>query len=117
MQLELSQSLHPTISISPLQHGSFLYGHNAYFNEQGDRAIITWQYDNPASLDVQAVLFSNGRIRLNYAAVSGILHGAGHHQVTWNGRDDQARLVPSGTYFYSLQVGEFQQIRRLALVR
>lgn len=62
--------------ISPLQHGSFLYGQNAYIQGGPDRAVITWQYADPANLDVQVVLFPDGRIRLNYAAVSGIGHGA-----------------------------------------
>jgi len=61
--------------ISPLQHGSFLYGRNAYIQGGADRAVVTWQYDDPANLDVQVVLFPDGRIRLNYAAVSGIQHG------------------------------------------
>ncbi len=62
--------------ISPLQHGTSFYGWNAYILEKNDRTIITWQYDDPANLDVQAVLFADGRIRFNYAAVSGIPWGA-----------------------------------------
>ncbi|MDH3626444.1 MAG: PKD domain-containing protein [Acidobacteriota bacterium] len=62
--------------ISPLEHGSFLYGRNAYIQGDATHAVITWQYDNPANLDVQVVLFPDGRIRLNYNAVSGIEHGA-----------------------------------------
>lgn len=61
--------------ISPLQHGSSLYGWNAFLREERDRAVITWRYDDPSNLDIQAVLFSDGRIRFNYAAVGGILHG------------------------------------------
>jgi hypothetical protein len=62
--------------VSPLQHGSSFYGWNAYEREESDRLVITWQYDDPANLDVQAVLFADGRIRFNYAAVSGIPWGA-----------------------------------------
>ncbi|UCF66865.1 MAG: hypothetical protein JSV80_13925 [Acidobacteriota bacterium] len=62
--------------LSPLQHGTFFYGLNAYFREESDRAVVTWQYSDPANLDIQAVLYADGRIRFNYAAVSGILHGA-----------------------------------------
>jgi hypothetical protein len=65
-----------TPRISPLQHGSFHYGRNAWIQGGADRAVITWQYDNPQNLNVQVVFFPDGRIRLNYAAVSGIQHGA-----------------------------------------
>jgi hypothetical protein len=65
-----------TPRISPLQHGSFHYGRNAWIQGGADRAVITWQYDNPENLNVQVVFFPDGRIRLNYAAVSGIQHGA-----------------------------------------
>lgn len=62
--------------VSPLQHGTSLYGWNAFVREERDRVVVTWRYDDPTSLDVQAVLFADGRIRFNYAAVDGILHGA-----------------------------------------
>lgn len=65
-----------TPRISPLQHGTFFYGQNAYFREESDRAVVTWRYVDPANLDIQAVLYADGRIRFNYAAVGGILHGA-----------------------------------------
>lgn len=62
--------------ISPLQHGSFKYGRNAYIQGDASHAVITWQYDDPAYLDVQVVLFPDGRIRMNYNAVVAIEHGA-----------------------------------------
>jgi len=62
--------------ISPLQHGSFMYGRNAYIQGDASHAVITWQYDNPANMDLQVVLFPDGRIRLNYNALSGIEFGA-----------------------------------------
>jgi hypothetical protein len=62
--------------ISPLQHGTFMYGRTVFFQEESDRVIVTWRYDNPDNMDVQVVLFADGRIRLNYAALSGIPWGA-----------------------------------------
>jgi hypothetical protein len=38
---------------------------------------------------------------------------AGNHSVTWDGRDDLAREVVSGIYFYRLETPEFSQTRRL----
>jgi len=41
----------------------------------------------------------------------------GRHLVRWDGRDDAGRDVAGGNYFYRLQVGEFVQHQKLALVR
>jgi hypothetical protein len=71
--------------ISPLRHGNVNYGWNVYVQEKPGKFIVTWQYDDPANLDVQVVLFADGRIRFNYAAVSGIEHGA---VVVVTGNDD-----------------------------
>ncbi|MFH1570887.1 MAG: choice-of-anchor D domain-containing protein [Gemmatimonadota bacterium] len=42
---------------------------------------------------------------------------AGPHQVVWDGRDSRGAAVASGTYFYRLEIGPFEQARRLLLVR
>ena len=50
-----------------------------------------------------------------------ILHAgrleAGTHRVTWDGRDRQGQQVASGVYLYRLQIGDFQQHRRLLIAR
>lgn len=42
---------------------------------------------------------------------------AGHHTVTWNGRDDAGRAMPSGVYLYRLQAGSSVQARKMILMR
>lgn len=42
---------------------------------------------------------------------------AGHHEVTWNGRDDAGRAVSSGVYFYRLESNQFNQTRKMMLVK
>lgn len=41
----------------------------------------------------------------------------GRHAVDWDGTDDQGHIVPSGTYFYVLQVNGFSQTRRMTLLK
>jgi len=42
---------------------------------------------------------------------------AGFQQITWNGRDDAARPVGSGIYFYHIKTNGFEATRKLVLLR
>ena len=41
----------------------------------------------------------------------------GQYQLHWDGRDQQGRPAASGVYFYQLQLGNQQQLRRMLLLR
>ena len=49
--------------------------------------------------------------------VSGTEQSAGIYQVTWDGRDAGGRPVASGLYLYRIQAGDFQETRRMMLVK
>jgi hypothetical protein len=42
---------------------------------------------------------------------------AGHHTVTWNGRDDRGNAAASGVYMYRLVTGDKVMVKRMTLVR
>jgi hypothetical protein len=42
---------------------------------------------------------------------------AGHHTVSWDGKDERGRMVSSGVYFYRFLSGEFAQTRKMVLLR
>jgi len=42
---------------------------------------------------------------------------AGRYQVQWDGRDEAGQTVPAGIYFYRLKAGQFEQVRKMVLVR
>ena len=42
---------------------------------------------------------------------------AGTYTATWTGRDSQGRAMPSGSYFYRLEVDGFAETRRMTLIR
>lgn len=42
---------------------------------------------------------------------------AGPHSVTWDGRDDEGRLVASGTYFYQLEANGRSEARKAMLLK
>jgi len=41
---------------------------------------------------------------------------AGVHIIKWDGKDDNGSSVSSGVYFYSLETGDFRQVRRMVLL-
>jgi len=42
---------------------------------------------------------------------------AGYHLVTWNGRDQNGKPVPTGVYHYRLQVGDFVSTRKMTMAK
>lgn len=42
---------------------------------------------------------------------------AGYLDIRWDGRNDQGRPVGSGVYFYRMVAGEFQQVRKMVLLK
>ncbi len=42
---------------------------------------------------------------------------AGEHSVTWYGRDDSGRKLPSGVYFASLRSGDEVRVQKLVMVQ
>lgn len=69
----------------------------------------------PKTEQVELKIFDmNGReVR---TLVSGNLN-AGGHAVIWDGKNNSARAVASGVYVYRMRAGEFEQTRRMNLVR
>jgi hypothetical protein len=42
---------------------------------------------------------------------------AGRHEVSWDGRNDAGRSVATGTYFAKVRAGDFNQIRKMVLLK
>lgn len=42
---------------------------------------------------------------------------AGHQNATWDGVDDNGNLVPSGVYFYKLDLGDYVRTRKMVLLK
>ncbi len=89
--------------------------------------VLYPNYPNPFNPSTQIAFFlpENDNIRLTIYNALGqqirtLVSGsreAGYQQITWNGRDDQGNSVESGIYFYRLSSGNFDQQRKMILVR
>jgi flagellar hook assembly protein FlgD len=42
---------------------------------------------------------------------------AGQHTAVWNGLDDEGKSVTSGVYFYKLKAGNFEQTKKMILMK
>ena len=58
----------------------------------------------------------NVRGQLVRSLVDG-MKSAGTYQIQWDGKDDAGRTLPSGVYFYRLQAGEFNQTRKMVMMK
>ncbi|MCK9995467.1 MAG: S8 family serine peptidase [Candidatus Krumholzibacteria bacterium] len=73
------------------------------------------KFSLPVGADVKLTIYdvSGRRVR---SLVTGRLK-AGHHEASWNGRDDAGRNVASGTYFARLTVGGLSSVKSVTLIR
>jgi flagellar hook assembly protein FlgD len=42
---------------------------------------------------------------------------AGFHSVIWDARNDLGKKVSAGVYIYTIQAGEFRQVRKMVLLK
>ena len=98
--------------IGALRPTAFSLAQN-YPNPFNGRAAIRYQLTRAGLVDL-AVHDLLGRPVRRLVAEH---QGAGSHQVTWDGADDEGHQVASGVYLYRLEAGHRQLSRRLVLVR
>jgi hypothetical protein len=84
-------------------------------------------YPNPFNPTTQIgfTLGQPDRVRIEIYDITGrtvrrLLDGvrqAGDHSVTWDGRNDNGDLLPTGIYLYRMQSGPFTQTRKMYLIK
>jgi hypothetical protein len=84
-----------------------------YPNPFNPQTTIGFELASDARVDVDIYDLRGTRVR---SLVHG-LHGAGEHTVSWDGRDESGRGLPSGTYFVKLRSGETALSHKISIVR
>lgn len=78
--------------------------------------LTSVRYSVPTDAGVELAVYdvSGRHVR---TLVSRATHGAGHHEVPWDGRDDAGRRVAAGVYFARLLVGGESTSAKMVLLR
>ena len=76
----------------------------------------TIKYDLAESADVTLQIY-NVLGQVVRTMVASEAQNAGRYQIRWNGMDDRGVSVSSGIYFYRISAGEFQNVRKLMLLK
>ena len=76
----------------------------------------TIKYDLSESADVTLQIY-NVLGQVVRTLVASEAQNAGRYQIRWNGMDDRGVSVSSGIYFYRISAGEFQNVRKLMLLK
>jgi flagellar hook assembly protein FlgD len=84
-------------------------------------------YPNPfnPSTTIEFQLPANGNVELKVYDVAGRevatlvneMRNAGNHRIVWNAVDNQGVKVSSGVYFYRISAGQFNQIKKMVLLK
>ncbi len=84
-----------------------------YPNPFNPETVINYSIDKPAntSLVVYNSLGQKVRTLVNE------MNTAGTHQVVWNSMNDFGKIVPSGIYFYRLEVDSKVQVKKMILMK
>jgi photosystem II stability/assembly factor-like uncharacterized protein len=83
-------------------------------NPFNPRTTISYDLRGPARVSLKIYDVSGHLVRV---LRDGVAETAGHHEVTWEGRDRAGRGVAAGVYFYRLQAGPYVGTRRMLLVK
>ncbi len=83
-------------------------------NPFNPRTVISYELPEPGTVNLR-VFDASGK--LVCVLVSGAWETGGVHHVSWNGSDDEGVSLPSGVYFYRLEVGGEVLTKRMMLLK
>jgi beta-glucanase (GH16 family) len=102
------------VSDVPLAGGPAVQLHPNYPNPFNPSTTLAFELAEPRTVNLGIYDVSGRLVRQLLVAESS---RAGRHEVVWNGRDDAGRVAPTGAYFYRLQAGDFNESRRMVLIK
>ncbi|MCF7793805.1 MAG: choice-of-anchor D domain-containing protein [Candidatus Cloacimonetes bacterium] len=86
-----------------------------YPNPFNPTTTIEFAVDSPGSVLTEIKIY-NSKGQMIKTLVSDYLAN-GIHTATWNGKNEKGSEVPSGIYFYKMKSGDYQQTRKMILLK
>jgi hypothetical protein len=86
---------------------------NNYPNPFNTQTVIRYQLVVPGRVQLAVYDVLGQQVRV---LVEGV-QGPGRYEAVWDGRDEREMAVASGVYFYRLQVGEVNTVKKMLFVR
>ena len=77
--------------------------------------LTTIRYQLPQAADVKLEIYNSLGQKVRTLVNSRV--EAGYHQVDWGGRNEVNSKVASGVYFYHIQMGDFQDIKKMIFLK
>lgn len=84
-------------------------------------------YPNPFNLEttINYSIYRNAKVNISVYNVSGRFvrtlinkqQRAGNYIIQWDGRNENGISIASGVYFYSLQYGEYTDVKRCIFIK
>jgi hypothetical protein len=103
---------HGPVSITVASPESYVLQQN-YPNPFNPATLI--RYELPKAGHVSLIIYNS--LGQEVRRLVDKQQAAGYHDVTWNGRDQNGKPVPSGVYHYRLQVGDFVAAKRMLMAK
>lgn len=104
--------LDPSLDVPPSRGGfTLLPNHPNPFNPRTTIVFIA-----PDGGGVACLTIHDARGRLQQRLENGY-QASGRHEITWDGRDERGRNLPSGAYFCCLVSGDERLVRKVSLLR
>ena len=101
-----------TVSVGDAGPMAFALEQNAPNPVSGAGAVIRYALPRPGHVELAVFGIQGERVR----TVTSEFQPAGRRSIFWDRRDDSRRPVPSGVYFYMLQVGTERATRKMVVI-
>jgi hypothetical protein len=75
----------------------------------------TIRFSIPEATQVTLIVYNN--LGQKVRTLSDENMSAGAYQVSWDGTNDTGQLMSSGIYYYQIQAGSFNQVKRMILIK
>ncbi|RLC53723.1 MAG: hypothetical protein DRH79_02830 [Candidatus Cloacimonadota bacterium] len=74
---------------------------------------ITYSLSNETNVNIEIYNMKGQKVR----TLKNEEQTAGDYNVVWNGKDDSSKSTASGVYFYKMQAGNYQQTKKMILMK